>query len=56
MGNKHVQMPHQLGQYNKDVKLIPVDKLVYVYMRSHADKEAKTFVSIDTLCIECELN
>ena len=56
MGNKHIQMPHQLGMFNQDVKLIPVDKLVYVYMRSHIDKDAKTFVSIDTLAEECELN
>ena len=56
MGNKHIQMPHRLGTFNKDVKLMPVDKLVYVYMRSHMDKNHITFVSIDTLASECELN
>ena len=49
-------MPHQLGTFNKDIKLMPVDKLVYVYMRSHMDKDNMTFVSIDTLASECELN
>ena len=56
MGTKHIQMPHRLGTFNKDVKLMPVDKLVYVYMRSHMDKNHITFVSIDTLASECELN
>lgn len=49
-------MPHQLGMYNKDVKLVPVDKLVYVYMRSHINKDAQTFVSAETLAMECELD
>lgn len=49
-------MPHQLGMFNQEVKLIPVDKLVYVYMRSHMDKDAQTFVSMETLSVECEID
>lgn len=55
MGNQHTQMPHELG-INSEQKLKPVDKLVYVYMRSHADKDGFTYVSIDRLALECELN
>lgn len=56
MGNKHTQMPHELGFQNKMIKLKPVDKLVYVYLRSFANKEGETFVSIDTLSSKCELS
>jgi hypothetical protein len=56
MGNKHTQMPHELGCQNKDIKLKPVDKLVYVYLRSFANKDGETFVSIDTLSDKCELS
>ena len=41
---------------NKMIKLKPVDKLVYVYLRSFANKEGETFVSIDTLSSKCELS
>lgn len=56
MGNKHTQMPHELGFQNKTIKLKPVDKLVYVYLRSFANKEGETFVSIDTIASKCELS
>lgn len=56
MGNKHTQMPHELGLMNKSVTLKPVDKLVYVYLRSYADKDLITFVSMDTLAERCELS
>lgn len=55
MGNKHTQMPHELGM-NKGILLKPVDKLVYVYLRSYADKNLQTFVSMDTLAERCELS
>lgn len=54
---QHVQMPHQLGTRNDEtIKLQPVDKLVYVYMRKHANKQGETFVSISTLAGECGIN
>jgi DNA-binding MarR family transcriptional regulator len=56
MGNKHTQMPHELGMMNKSILLKPVDKLVYVYLRSYADKNLQTFVSMDTLAERCELS
>jgi len=56
MITKHTQMPHDLGLQNTEVKLKPVDKLVYVYLRSHCDSSNKTFVSIDVLAKECEIN
>lgn len=56
MGNKHTQMPHELGFMNKNITLKPVDKLVYVYLRSYANKDLQTFVSIDTLAEKCELS
>lgn len=56
MGNKHTQMPHELGLLNKEIKLKPVDKLVYVYLRSYVDRNLQTFVSIDTLAERCELS
>ena len=56
MGNKHTQMPHELGLMNKSIALKPVDKLVYVYLRSYADKNLQTFVSMDTLAERCELS
>ena len=49
-------MPHELGFLNKTVTLKPVDKLVYVYLRSYANKEGETFVSLDTLSERCELS
>lgn len=55
MGNKHTQMPHELG-YKSNIQLKPVDKLVYVYLRSYANKNGQTFVSIDTLAEQCELS
>ena len=55
MGNKHTQMPHELG-CNSNIQLKPVDKLVYVYLRSYANKDGETFVSIDTLAEQCELS
>lgn len=53
---QHVQMPHQLGERLNKEKLLPVDKLVYVYMRKYADKEGITFVSIEKLATECGVN
>lgn len=55
MGNKHTQVPHELG-INSTIQLKPVDKLVYVYMRSHANQNGETYVSIERLAEECELN
>lgn len=52
---QHVKMPHKLGE-RYDKRLLPVDKLVYVYMRKYADKEGNTFVSIETLATECGVN
>lgn len=49
-------MPHELGFMNKSITLKPVDKLVYVYLRSYANKDLQTFVSIDTLAEKCELS
>lgn len=58
MKNKvqHVKMPHALGERLNQKKLLPVDKLVYVYMRKYADKDGITFVSVEHLAIECKLN
>lgn len=56
MGINHTQMPHELGFLNKTNPLKPVDKLVYVYLRSCADKSGITFVSLDTLAEKCELS
>lgn len=53
---QHVQMPHKLGERLNNQKLLPVDKLVYVYMRKYADKDGVTFVSIEHLAAECRLN
>lgn len=53
---KHTQFPHQLGKTLLPEKLLPVDKLVYVYLRSHTNSEGITFVSVDTLALECVLN
>lgn len=49
-------MPHELGLMNKSIILKPVDKLVYVYLRSYANKDLITFVSMDTLAERCELS
>lgn len=54
---QHVQMPHELGTRNvKEIRLMPVDKLVYVYMRKHADSQGYTYVSVSTLSEECGIN
>lgn len=54
---QHVQLPHELGTRNvKEVKLLPVDKLVYVYMRKHANEEGSTFASVSLLAQECGIN
>lgn len=55
MGEKHTQLPHELG-INSNTNLKPVDKVVYVYMKSFTNKDGYTYVSIDKLADECELN
>ena len=56
MGNKHTQMPHELGFLNNQIKLKPVDKLVYVYLRSYSQNNGHVKISIDTLAAKCELS
>lgn len=56
MSNKHIQLPHNLGTLNDRVKLSPVDKLVYTYMRSHIDENLETYVSAEFIGDECELD
>lgn len=56
MSDTQIYCVYYLEMYNRDVKLIPVDKLVYVYMRSHMDKDAQTFISMETLSVECEID
>lgn len=53
---KHTQMPHGLGNSVEDIKIEPVDKLVYVYMRSHINSNNIAKVSLDYLAEECEID
>lgn len=47
---QHVQVPHNLGDKNKEIKMNPTDYLIYGYMRQHMDKHTyRTFISIRRL-------
>ena len=47
---QHVQVPHNLGDKNKEIKMNPTDYLIYGYMRQHMDKPTyRTFISIRRL-------
>lgn len=47
---QHVQVPHNLGDKNKEIKMNPTDYLIYGYMRQHMDKYTyRTFISIRRL-------
>ena len=47
---QHVQVPHDLGNQNKEIKINPTDYLIYGYMRQFMDKFTyRTFVSIRRL-------
>ena len=49
-------MPHCLGKAVDDIKIEPVDKLVYVYMRSHINANNIVKISLDYLAEECEID
>lgn len=47
---QHVQVPHNLGDKNKEIKMNPTDYLIYGYMRQQMDKHTyRTFISIRRL-------
>lgn len=47
---QHVQVPHNLGDKNKEIKMNPTDYLIYGYMRLYMDKDTyRTFISIRRL-------
>lgn len=47
---QHVQVPHNLGDKNKEIKMNPTEYLIYGYMRQHMDKHTyRTFISIRRL-------
>lgn len=47
---QHVQVAHNLGDKNKEIKMNPTDYLIYGYMRQHMDKPTyRTFISIRRL-------
>lgn len=47
---QHVQVSHNLGDKNKEIKMSPTDYLIYGYMRHHMDKHTyRTFISIRRL-------
>ena len=47
---QHIQVPHNLGEQNKDIKMNPTDYLIYGYLRKSMDKDSyRTFISLRTL-------
>lgn len=50
LSNQHIQVPHNLGERNKEIKMNPTDYLVYGYLRKFMDKDTyRTFVSLRKL-------
>lgn len=50
VSKQHIQVPHDLGQRNKEIKMNPTDYLVYGYLRKFMNKDTyQTFVSLRKL-------
>lgn len=54
---QHIQVPHNLGSQNKDIKMNPTDYLVYGYLRKYMDKDSyRTFVSLRKLAEKVDVS
>lgn len=54
---RHVQVPHDLGNKNKEIKMNPTDYLIYSYMRQCMDKYTyRTFISIRRLAEKADVS